>query len=155
MNATRWKLHATLKEIFPTTTGSGGQTKYNRIRLNLTKQHWIDAVCVGLVESIRLLTRQPLLIKANGWGNRQMCGTDKYGFPTRHRTRQKVHFGFQTGDIAKAIVKSGKKVGTYVGRVLCRKSGSFDISTKMDRVAGISHKYCQLIYKKDGYSYAF
>jgi hypothetical protein len=84
-----------------------------------------------------------------------MCGTNKYGFPTRHRTRQQVHFGFRTGDIVKGIVKNGKKVGTYVGRVLCRKSGSFDISTKSDRVAGISHKYCQPIHKKDGYSYVF
>ena len=39
MNATRWKLHETLEGIFPTTTGSGGQTKYNRIRLGLPKQH--------------------------------------------------------------------------------------------------------------------
>lgn len=155
MNATRWKLHETLKEIFPTTTGSGGQTKYNRIRFGLPKQHWVDAVCTGEIESIRLVTQQPLLIKASGWGNRQMCGTDQCGFPVRHRTRQQVHFGFQTGDIVKAIVKSGKNVGTYVGRVLCRKSGSFDISTKSDRVAGISHKYCQPIHKKDGYRYAF
>lgn len=155
VNSTRWALFRILGNILPTTTGTGGQTKYNRTRFELKKTHWIDAACVGDIETIKLLTQQPLRIKCTGWGTRKMCGTNKYGFPTRHRTRQQVHFGFQTGDIVKAIVKSGKKVGTYVGRVLCRKSGSFDISTKSDRVAGISYKYCQPIHKKDGYSYAF
>jgi hypothetical protein len=54
-----------------------------------------------------------------------------------------------------ATVTAGKKVGSYMGRVLCRASGSFDIATTMGRVAGISHKYCKPIHKKDGYSYGF
>jgi len=82
-----------------------------------------------------------------------MCGTDKYGFPTRHRTNKQIHFGFQTGDIIKAVVTKGNKIGTYIGRVLCRTTGSFDISTQAGRVTGISHKYCVPIHKKDGYSY--
>ncbi|MEO0967386.1 MAG: HNH endonuclease, partial [Cyanobacteria bacterium J06639_18] len=49
----------------------------------------------------------------------------------------------------------GKKIGTYLGRVLCRKSGSFDIATKTGRVAGISYKFCVPVHKKDGYSYSF
>ncbi|BAY47492.1 hypothetical protein SAMD00079811_51100 [Scytonema sp. HK-05] len=155
VNATRWELFRTLKNILPTTTGTGGQTKYNRTRFELPKQHWIDAACVGDVETIQLLTQQPLRIKCTGWGTRQMCGTDRYGFPTRHRERSSVHFGFKTGDIVKAVVTTGKKVGEYVGRVLCRKTGSFDIATKSGRVAGISHKFCSLIHQKDGYSYAF
>lgn len=95
-----------------------------------------------------------MLIKATGHGTRQMCGTDKHGFPIRHRERNNVHFGFTTGDIVKAVVTKGKKIGEYVGRVLCRKTGSFDIATKNGRVAGISHKCCKTIHKKDGYSYA-
>ena len=155
VNATRWALFHRLKSILSTTTGTGGQTKYNRARLELPKQHWIDAACVGEVEKLNLLTQQPLRIKATGWGTRQMCGTDKYGFPIRHRERKQVHFGFRTGDIIKAVVTSGKKVGQYVGRVLCRKTGSFDIVTKEGRVAGIGHRFCTSIHKKDGYSYAF
>jgi hypothetical protein len=84
-----------------------------------------------------------------------MCGTDKYGFPTRHRTNKQIHFGFQTGDLVKAIVNKGKKTGIYIGRVLCRAAGSFDIATKSRRVSGISNKYCLSIHKKDGYSYSF
>ncbi|MBP5974372.1 HNH endonuclease [Brasilonema sp. CT11] len=155
VNATRWALLRTLKNILPTLTSTGGQTKYNRTRLELPKSHWVDAACVGEVEKLNLLTQQPLRIKSTGWGTRQMCGTDKYGFPIRHRERKQVHFGFRTGDIAKVVVTSGKKIGHYAGRVLCRKTGSFDIATKTGRVAGISHKFCTSIHKKDGYSYAF
>jgi hypothetical protein len=145
-----------LKETgLPVTTGTGGQTKFNRTRLELPKAHWLDAACVGKVDSLEILTQKPLLIAAKGHGTRQMCGTDKYGFPSRHRSRVQIHKGFQTGDIVAATVKAGKKIGSYVGRVLCRASGSFDIATTTRRVAGISHKYCNPIHKKDGYSYGF
>lgn len=155
VNSTRWALFNALKETgLPVSTGTGGQTKFNRTRLSLPKSHWVDAACVGQVETLEVLTKQPLLITAKGHGTRQMCGTNKYGFPTRHRSRTQIHKGFQTGDIVKAVVTNGKKVGTHVGRVLCRASGSFDITTKSGRVTGISHKYCQPIHRKDGYSYA-
>jgi len=156
VNSTRWALFNQLKKTeLPVTTGSGGQTKFNRTRLQLPKSHWLDAACVGKVEELKVLTSQPLLIKATGHGTRQMCGTDKFGFPIRHKSRKQIHFCFQTGDIISATVTAGKKVGSYMGRVLCRASGSFDIVTKMGRVAGISHKYCKPIHKKDGYSYGF
>jgi 5-methylcytosine-specific restriction endonuclease McrA len=156
VNSTRWALLNRLKETgLPVSTGSGGLTKFNRTRLGLPKTHWLDAACVGETESLEVLTIKPLLIKATGHGTRQMCGTDKYGFPTRHKSRVQIHQGFQTGDIVKAVVTAGKKVGTHVGRVLCRSSGSFDIATSSGRVAGINHKYCQSIHQKDGYSYAF
>ena len=156
VNSTRWALFNQLKKTeLPVTTGSGGQTKFNRTRLQLPKSHWLDAACVGKVEELKVLTSQPLLIKATGHGTRQMCGTDKFGFPIRHKSRKQIHFCFQTGDIISATVTAGKKVGSYMGRVLCGASGSFDIVTKMGRVAGISHKYCKPIHKKDGYSYGF
>ncbi|GET38779.1 hypothetical protein MiSe_35380 [Microseira wollei NIES-4236] len=155
VNSTRWALFQRLKQTgLPVEAGSGGRTKYNRCRLELAKQHYIDAACVGKVEQLTVLTQRSLLIKATGHGNRQICGTDRYGFPYRHRSRIQIHKGFQTGDIVKAVVSNGKKIGTYVGRVLCRASGSFDIATKSGRVAGISHKYCKSIHKKDGYTYA-
>ena len=97
---------------------------------------------------------KPLLIAAKGHGTRQQCRTDKWGFPVRYCCRTKFHKGFQMGDIFKAVVTSGKKMGTYVGRVATRATGSFNISTKDGIVQGISHKYCTHIHKKDGYSYA-
>ncbi|MGH1395118.1 MAG: RNA-guided endonuclease IscB [Trichormus sp.] len=157
VNATRYKLLEVLKSTgLPVECGSGGLTKFNRTRQQLIKNHWIDAACVGKsTPTLNIKGIKPLLITANGHGNRQMCGTDKFGFPTRHRTTKQIHFGFQTGDIIKAVVTSGKKVGEYLGRVLCRATGSFDIATKTGRVSGISHKYCSAIHRKDGYSYAF
>ncbi|CBN54550.1 MULTISPECIES: RNA-guided endonuclease IscB [Kamptonema] len=155
VNSTRWGLFNRLKETgLPVSTGSGGLTKFNRTRLNLPKTHWIEAACVGQIDSVNLLTNQPLLIKAMGHGTRQMCRTDKFGFPSRYVPRLKFIKGFQTGDIVKAVVTSGKKIGTYVGRVAIRTSGSFNISVP-ELVSGINYKYCKTVHKKDGYSYAF
>jgi 5-methylcytosine-specific restriction endonuclease McrA len=154
VNSTRWALFNAVQATgLPVTTGTGGQTKFNRTRFDLPKTHWLDAACVGQVETLEVLTSKPLLITAKGHGTRQMCGTDKFGFPTRHRSRMQVHQGFRTGDMVKATVTAGKKIGSYVGRVLCRASGSFDIATSTGRVAGISHKYCDAVHQKDGYSY--
>ena len=156
VNATRWKLFNSLKELgLSVETGTGGRTKYNRCRQNLPKTHWLDAANVGAStpETLKVLISKPLIIKATGHGNRQMCGTNAFGFPIRHRSNIKKHFGFKTGDIVKAVVTKGKKVGCYVGRVLCRATGSFDITTATGRVAGISHKYCSFIHRSDGYAY--
>ena len=154
VNSTRWALFNRLRTTgLPVSTGSGGLTKFNRTRLNLAKTHWLDAACVGKVESLKILTNKPLLIKATGHGTRQMCRTDKFGFPSRYVPRFKFVKGFQTGDIVKAVVTSGKKIGTYVGRVAVRTSGSFNISAS-ELVSGISYKYCSIIHRKDGYSYA-
>jgi 5-methylcytosine-specific restriction endonuclease McrA len=156
VNSTRWALFNRLKETgLPLSTGSGGLTKYNRTRLELSKTHWLDAACVGDTPALEVLTTQPLQIKATGHGSRQICGTDKFGFPTRHKSRVQIHKGFQTGDIVKAIVTSGKKIGSYGGRVLCRASGSFDIVMTTGRVAGINHRYCKTIHSKDGYAYGY
>ncbi|MFB2977626.1 RNA-guided endonuclease IscB [Microseira sp. BLCC-F43] len=157
VNATRWELFRRLKETgWPVECGTGGRTKFNRTNLRLPKTHWIDAACVGAsTPKLKVDGVKPMLIKATGHGTRQMCGTDKYGFPIRHRSRTQIHQGFQTGDIVKAVVTKGKKVGGYFGRVSCRATGCFDISTKDGRVQGISHKYCQVIHRKDGYTYCF
>lgn len=131
-------------------------TKFNRTQRGLEKQHWIDAVCVGRSTPEKIIIKgiKPLLIQSVGHGSRQSCRTDKYGFPTRHVPREKIHFGFQTGDIVEAVVTTGKKVGKYAGKVAIRSSGSFNISTKDGLVQGISNKFCKLIHAKDGYSYA-
>ncbi len=156
VNTTRWKLYNELKSTgLSVEVGSGGLTKYNRCRQNFPKTHWLDAANVGSVETLYVEDYQPLLITAKGHGTRQICRTDKFGFPKRHCSRIKIHKGFQTGDIAKAIVTKGKKIGTYVGRVATRATGYFNISTNNGLVQGISHRYCQAIHRKDGYSYQF
>ena len=75
---------------------------------------------------------------AKGRGNRQMCGTNAYGFPIRHRARRKVYFGFQTGEWVQAIVPRGKYAGTHTGRVLVRAHGRFDMASHGRRVFRIN-----------------
>jgi 5-methylcytosine-specific restriction endonuclease McrA len=156
VNTTRFALLSVLKSTgLPVETGSGGLTKFNRCQQNLEKTHWLDAACVGQSTPIlNIKGVKPLLITAKGHGTRQLCRTDKFGFPTRHCSRTKFHLGFQTGEIVKAVVTNGKKVGEYIGRIATRATGSFNISTAAGLVQGVSHKYCTPIHRKDGYSYA-
>ena len=156
VNATRWALFEQLKRFgLPIECGSGGLTKFNRISRELPKTHWCDAACVGksTPETVHMKGITPLLIEAKGHGTRKMCYTDKYGFPKRHRQRKKKHFGYQTGDLVRAVVPSGKYQGVHVGRVLARATGSFDIETGTGKAQGISQKYCHPIHRSDGYSY--
>jgi 5-methylcytosine-specific restriction endonuclease McrA len=158
INATRWALFRQLELTgLPIETGTGGQTKFNRIQQDYPKTHWLDAVCVG--ESGKTIfvhsTLAPLLITAQGRQSRQMCRVNKYGFPRTKAKQNRIVKGFQTGDIVKSVVKQGKKIGTYIGRVAVRASGSFNIKTAQTTIQGISYKYCQPQHRSDGYAYSF
>jgi len=157
VNATRWELFRCLQETgLPLETGSGGRTKYNRSVRSLPKTHWLDAACVGASTPEQLSTERvvPLLITARGHGRRKMCNTDDLGFPTGHRKRQRRYHGFQTGDLVRAVVPEGfAAVGTHVGRVMVRATGSFALTTPQGRVEGVPHRFCHPIGRNDGYSY--
>jgi len=156
VNATRWRLYEALQQSgMPIEVGSGGRTKFNRSCLGLPKDHWIDAACVGASTPAWLYIGKvkPLVITATGHGSRQMCRMDTYGFSRTGAKGAKKVFGFQTGDMVRAVVTSGSKVGTYVGKVAVRTTGSFNITTTTGTVQGISHKYCRIIHHADGYAY--
>ena len=158
VNAIRWELWRRLSALgLPVECGTGGRTKYNRTRQGLPKTHWLDAACVGKSgENITVSNGlAPILIKACGHGSRQMCRVDKFGFPRTSAKGAKNVFGFQTGEIVRAVVTKGKKMGTYVGRVAVRTSGFFNIQTDTQVVQGIGWRYCQSVHKHDGYSYNF
>ncbi len=156
VNATRWALYERLKECgLPVECASGGLTKFNRLTRNLPKEHWIDAACVGksTPPQLHLTKVVPLLITATGHGSRQKCNVNECGIVcSKPKGPQKVK-GFQTGDIVRAVVPSGKNQGVYAGKVLIRASGSFDIRTKQARVQGISYRFCTPVHRCDGYSY--
>ncbi|OLV16375.1 RNA-guided endonuclease IscB [Deinococcus marmoris] len=153
VNATKTRLLGELRQFgCPFPLGIGAQTSFNRQAQEYDKAHWIDAACVGESgAAVAVQRRKPLLIKSMGRGNRQVCGTDRYGFPVRHRTHQKVFFGFQTGDIVRAVVTVGKKAGTYTGRVSVRATGSF----RLPQVDSIHHRFFSTLHKGDGYGYSF
>ena len=135
VNATRWVLFVALKATgLPVTAGSGGRTKYNRRRLGIPKSHALDAACVGPFSRLHGESRPTLVIKATGRGSYQRTLLDKHGFPRGHLIQQKQVRGFQTGDMVKAVVPTGKKAGIHTGRVAVRKTGSFNIQTEQGAV---------------------
>ena len=156
VNTVRWELFRRLRDLgLSLECSSGGCTTFNRLAQGLPKAHWIDAACVGKSTPPSLFVQGvvPLLITANGSGSRQMCRMDKYGFVRTGPKQAKRVKGFQTGDIVRAEVLTGKKAGTYVGRVAVRTKGSFNLTTKHQTVQSISHRVCSLLHRCDGYSY--
>ena len=144
------------KLVSDTTTHPSWLTKYNRDQLGLSKQHYYDALSVGEIpNNFNFLTDKVLLISAKGRGSRQMCRVDRYGFPVASAKTSKSVKGFQTGDIVKAIALKGSKQGEYLGRVIVRSRGYFNIETKNGLVRDIKYKYCHLIQRGDGYSYKY
>jgi len=151
VNATRWALFHRLKQTgLPLEVGTGGRTKFNRTRQGYPKAHWIDAACVGESGSkVRLDPSQTILaIGAKGWGSRQSCRMDRFGFPRTGPKGSRIIHGFRTGDLVKAMVLKGKFIGTHLGRVAIRATGSFTI----DGVTTTSWKNCQIVQRVDGYS---
>ncbi|MWJ27748.1 HNH endonuclease [Halomonas sp. ZH2S] len=154
VNAIRWSLFSALKTTgLPMAVGTGGRTKYNRQRLTIPKTHALDAACVGAFDTLHDWAVPTLTIKATGRGSYKRTRLTKHGFPRGFLMRQKQVQGFQTGDMVKAIVPTGKKAGTHTGRVAVRKTGSFNIQTEHGAVQGISHKYCAVTQRSDGYGY--
>ena len=151
VNATRWALFRRVKASgLPLETGTGARTKFNRKERALPKAHWLDAACVGAstppalhVSGIRVLA-----IKAMGWGLRQRCRTDRFGFPKAHVARRKAFLGFQTGDIVRACIPKGKHAGEHLGRVTIRQRPSFQL-----RGFDVHPKYLTRLQRADGYDY--
>ena len=152
MHATRNRVVRNLTETgLPVELGYGYLTKFNRTQQGLPKHHWIDAACVGeSTPTLKNIDLTPLQIKAQGHGSRQMCGTDKFGFPKRHRLRNKRCGVFQTGDMVCAVVPSGKQQGFHIGRLVTRAKPNF----KVGGVDGIHPKHITLKQRNDGYAYA-
>jgi 5-methylcytosine-specific restriction endonuclease McrA len=156
VNATRWTLYERLKAFgLPVECGSGGLTKFNRISRDLPKTHWLDAGCLGRSTPERFVIKNvvPLRITATGHGSRQMCRMDEHGFPRTKPKGAKRVKGFQTGDLVRAVVTSGTKRGTYVGKVAVRTRGVFNIKTVQGTVTDIHYRFCTGVARSDGYSY--
>jgi 5-methylcytosine-specific restriction endonuclease McrA len=154
VNSTRNALfQALLNTGLPVEVGTGGQTKFNRSTHGIPKTHALDAVCIGEVSGVHDWKKPTLVVKCMGRGDYQRTRVCASGFARGYLTRQKKHFGFQTGDIVKATVTKGKKIGQYQGRVAVRTTGFFNIQMLTGVVQGINHKNCTLIQNADGYGY--
>ncbi|MDJ0799256.1 MAG: RNA-guided endonuclease IscB [Calothrix sp. MO_167.B12] len=132
-----------------TKTGTGAQTKYNRIKLGFPKEHWIDAACVGEVEILELKTKQPLRVTCKGQGGRQKAALNKYGYPIRHNPLRPIK-GWCSGDIAKNLLS-----GVF-GRVNPRSSSnSFNFTVPGMKAINVHGKNLTRVHMKDGYAYGF
>jgi 5-methylcytosine-specific restriction endonuclease McrA len=155
VNSTRWALFNTLKATgLPVATGSGGQTKFNRTRLQLPKEHWIDAACVGVVDTLKLLTTKILEVKASGHGCRRVCRINKFGFPCTQPKQEFNHIS--TGDFVKVILyKSRKNVesGVYTGRVKTPSIKGCEVVINGFRVGFSTMADVKVIHFNDGYCY--
>lgn len=156
VNTTRWALYKQLKALdLSLETGSGGLTKWNRESRRLPKEHWIDAAMVGesTPETVSVKGVRPWLLAAKGRQKRQMVNVDAHGFPIgRVKGPSRVQ-GFHTGDLVRAVVPKGKKIGTYVGRVAIKTDGYFKITGRFGMVEGIHARYCAPLHRADGYAY--
>jgi 5-methylcytosine-specific restriction endonuclease McrA len=151
VNSTLWALYHRLEALgLPLEVGTGARTKWNRSQRELPKTHWLDAACVGVSTPgvIHADGVQPLQITATGHGRRQMCTTDKYGFPKVHKARAKSFMGFQTGDMVRALIPSGKYAGRHVGRVTIRFKPHFTVNG-----VSVHPKYVRCFQRSDGYAY--
>ena len=157
VNSTKSALLQALQatKIEPVYVGRGSLTKFNRTKLGFPKAHCIDAACCGDVsQGLTLTINQPLLIKAMGWGSRQVVQTDKYGFPRKgYKPKQKVS-EWNTGDIVSVI--GGKHEGVKCKRIkTTRFKGSFDIRVNDTTVISVSRNQIKPVHRKDGYNYSF
>jgi 5-methylcytosine-specific restriction endonuclease McrA len=156
INTTRFAIVKMLKTFgIPVTCWTGGRTKYNRRKQAYRKAHWIDAACVGERGAhVSLREDEPFLqIKAMGRGNRQVCRTNRYGFPNTKPKGAKRRHGFSTGDIVRATISKGKMIGTFTSRISAISAARFDLKTAAG-IIGTTAKRLVLLQRSDGYQYA-
>lgn len=159
VNAAKNKLKRELGSIFAQVeTGSGAQTKMNRVKRNLPKTHYFDALSVGsdMPDWWNIKTSKALIIRAIGRGSRYRSGTNKFGFPTRYMPKTKYVSGFITGDLIKANVPKGKYKGVHIGFCSMRSSGYSDIRNIQGQriVQGVHARHFNLIQAFNGYNYS-
>ena len=135
------------------TTGTGGQTKFNRKQLGWDKAHWLDAAAVGDTGPLQLATTTPLMITCKGQGGRQKGVFDRHGQPRRNkqgeaqiRPLKPIH-GWRAGDIARC--------GDVIGRISPRTSGSFEIrALSGGKPFSRPMRFFTPVQRNDGYGYA-
>ncbi len=153
VNATRWTLVRALRATgLPLETGSGGRTKWNRVRLGIPKTHALDAACVGAVEQVVDWSRPALTIKATGRGAYQRTLLTAHGFPRGYLMRQKRAHGFRTGDLVAATIPAGRHAGQHRGRVAIRTRPSFALQTESGTF-DVHARHLRLLQRGDGYGY--
>ena len=160
VNSSRCYLEKNLFAMFDNVEcSSGGRTKYNRMSLDMPKDHHFDALCVGNVPEGGFKDRTNgyvLMIQAKGRGSRLRGNINKCGIiVTKYTVRGKTCKGFMSGDIVKASVPKGVHKGEYIGRITIRQTGIFGLIDTNEKRHDVNCKYMTIMQKADGYSYHY
>jgi hypothetical protein len=151
VNATKNVLKRVLEATgLPVHTGTGGRTAWNRYQFQVAKSHTLDALCVGQVNGVASYPSNIFVAKSRGRGAYARTIPDKYGFPRRYRGRTKRAYGYQTGDLVRAVVPSGKSAGIHQGRVSIGARGYFKVAD----ATNVNVRYCHLLQRGDGYDWS-
>ncbi len=143
-------------------SSTGGQTKYNRTRFKLPKDHQYDAWCVGPMDTIGkdLTHGYYLTAKATGRGSHFRGKINKCGIITKKLgPRSKRVFGFMNGDYVMVDIPhktpgvTRKYTGRFLGRVSVRADGNFRICTTTGKAMSATHRYYTLKQYANGYFY--
>ena len=159
-NSTRRAEEKALFAIFGNVEcSSGGRTKFNRTRLGLPKQHFIDALCVGEVPQdgfVDKTNKYYLTVEAMGRGTRFRGKINKCGIIIKKLGKSpKSVKGFMNGDIVAVDKPEGMKYkGHHIGRVMTRASGYFDIRTTKGELINANSKFCKVLQHNSGYQFA-
>lgn len=161
VNSSKAKLISLLKLTGLTVNEyNSGMTKFNRKQLGYSKDHWIDASCVGPNPGIINSTNFTILnIVAKGRGHRLVQNHDKYGFPDRKPKAGKRLRGLQTGDIINiTIPKSSKYHGCYTHVPIISlnfKNTNVTFKYGSDKITSSKLDYCKIkvVHRSDGYDY--
>jgi 5-methylcytosine-specific restriction endonuclease McrA len=158
VNATRYATGNAVKAIgLPTQFWSGGRTKKNRVSQGYTKDHFIDATCVGVTGEMVYIPNgfKPLVIKAMGRGNRQVTRVNRFGFPCAAPKTKKAVLGIRTGDLVKLSQPKGKYKGDYLARVSAIKTANNFLSLQINKKQRwFSAKLATIVQRGDGYAYS-
>lgn len=174
VNATRNAIYRSLLSLeMPLTCGTGSQTKYNRMRLEIPKEHALDAACVGEFNQLHRWDQRILVMSCKGRGSYQRTQVMADGLPKHKKDKAtgevlkhpngkpvkatymkaKKEKGFQTGDLVIANVPKGVNAGIHMGRVAIRKDQGFKITTCTRILGSVNANYCKVIQRGDGYGY--
>lgn len=152
VNSTRLALcHELARTGLALSTGSGGQTKFNRVRNGLEKTHCTDALAVGEVDRIVSYPASVLFARQTGRGSYARTRSNRIGFPRLIFPRCKSVYGYFTGDTVRAVVPAGKYTGSYVGRVSVRNSGRFAVRSATSVAPSVKHEWCTLLQRGAGW----
>jgi hypothetical protein len=141
VNTTRWELYRRLQALgLPIECGTGGRTKFNRVRRGLVKAHWLDAACVGAStpETLHIQAVVPLLITANGHGCRQKCLMNELGFPRSQPKGSKKVKGFSQRHVGRSKISVTVFVRhciTAMGTAIRKEPGQFLPPPRTGRVS--------------------